>query len=45
MLIIFTFYFTFTHMSNKKSSSSSILGKLAIGVVGVIGGLLIGKAV
>lgn len=33
-------------MSNsKKSSSSSILGKVAIGIAGIIGGLLIGKAI
>lgn len=31
--------------NNRKNSTSSILGKIAIGVVGVISGLLIGKAV
>jgi hypothetical protein len=32
---------------NKKDSSSvgSILGKVAIGVAGIIGGLLLGKAI
>jgi hypothetical protein len=31
--------------NNKRDSTSSILGKIAIGIIGVIGGLLIGKAI
>lgn len=30
---------------SKKSSAGSILGKIAIGVIGVIGGLLLGRAI
>jgi hypothetical protein len=31
--------------NNRRDSNSSILGKIAIGILGVIGGLLIGKAI
>jgi hypothetical protein len=31
--------------NNRRDSGTSVLGKIAIGVIGVIGGLLIGKAI
>jgi hypothetical protein len=31
--------------NNRRDSTGSILGKIVIGVLGVIGGLLIGKAI
>ena len=37
-------YIIYIMSNNKKNSSSSFLGKIAIGLVGVVGGLLIGKA-
>jgi hypothetical protein len=31
--------------NNKKNSTTSFLGKVAIGIAGIVGGLLIGKAI
>lgn len=31
--------------NNKKNSTGSVLGKIAIGLAGIVGGLLIGKAI